>query len=345
MGRLGTALWLVLAAAGSAVAADTARGRTESTMSALERLKADYRRPLDIPDSADNPSTAAKVELGRNLFFDPRLSSSGVISCASCHNPGLGWEDGLPVGRGNMGGQLPRHSPTILNLAWGGPYFWDGRAATLEDQAKGPIAAEGEMAMPHDRAVERISGISGYGRLFELAFPGKPVSIDAIAGAIAAYERTVVSGEAPFDRWISGDETAISEDAKRGFVLFNTKARCATCHTGWRFTDDGFHDIGLPSSTDLGRGALVPGVTILQRAFKTPTLRNIDQRGPYMHDGSLATLEAVVAYYDGGFEKRASLSPDMAAPNLAPDERVAVVAFLKTLSSEDRPTAIPALPQ
>jgi cytochrome c peroxidase len=307
-------------------------------------LLADFRRPAKTPVSKINPTTPEKVALGQMLFFDPRLSGSGAISCATCHNPALGWSDALPKGLGHMGGRLRRHTPTILNVAYGEPYFWDGRAATLEEQAKGPLTSAAEMNMPAEGAVNRIQSIPGYVTAFAYAFPGKPVSLDTIADAIAAYERTVVSSSAPFDKWVAGDETAISASAKRGFVLFNGKANCATCHSGWRMTDDGFHDIGI-SGTDRGRAEVSPGIVQLEYAFKTPTLRNITQRAPYMHDGSLATLSAVIDHYDKGFVSRPSLDPQMHQLALTPVEKADLLAFLDTLTSVDSPAVVPVLPQ
>ncbi len=307
-------------------------------------LLADYRRPAVGPASKANPLTPEKVALGQMLFFDPRLSGSGAISCASCHNPALGWSDALPTGIGHMGGRLRRHTPTILNVAYGEPYFWDGRADTLEDQAKGPLTSAVEMNMPAEQAIKRILSIPGYVTAFEYAFPGKPVSIDTIAAAIASYERTVVSNSAPFDKWVAGDETAISTSARRGFVLFNGKANCAACHSGWRMTDDGFHDIGI-SGNDRGRAEVAPGIVQLEHAFKTPTLRNINQRAPYMHDGSLATLAAVIDHYDSGFVSRPSLDSQIRRLDLTAAEKADLLAFLDTLTSVDSPALVPVLPQ
>jgi len=311
---------------------------------ALAKMFADYKRPAAIPAPKANATTPARVELGKALFFDPRISGSGAISCASCHNPSLGWQDGQARGVGDHGGRLGRHTPTILNTAWAEPLFWDGRAATLEDQAKGPMAAPGEMNMPHNNVVAAITSIPGYRSAFAEAYPGEPVTIDTVAKAIAAYERTVVSGEAPFDRWVSGDQTAISLSAKRGFVLFNTKGNCAACHSSWRFTDDGFHDIGL-GDDDIGRAKIMAGAAFLEHAFKTPTLRNVADRPPYMHDGSIATLEAVVEHYDHGFVSRASLSDQIKPLKLTAQEKADLVAFMRTLSSKDAPVSFPILPR
>jgi cytochrome c peroxidase len=339
--------WTSLLLLSWALASSLALGDTpgpQAGNTAPNALLADYHRPTKLPVPRNNPMTPDKVALGQMLFFDPRLSGSGAISCASCHNPALGWGDAMPKGLGHMGGRLRRHTPTILNVAYGEPYFWDGRAATLEDQAKGPLTSAAEMNMPAEVAVTRILSIPGYVTAFAHVFPGQPVSVDTIAAAVAAYERTVVSTAAPFDKWVSGDEEAISASAKRGFVLFNGKANCATCHVGWRMSDDGFHDIGI-ADNDRGRADIAPGIVQLEHAFKTPTLRNINQRAPYMHDGSLATLSAVIDHYENGFVKRPSLDTQIHPLGLTTDEKADLLAFMDTLTSTDSPTILPILPQ
>jgi cytochrome c peroxidase len=309
----------------------------------LEALKTEYRRPPDVPSPPDNSYSRERSNLGKSLFFDPRLSGSGIISCASCHNPGLGWADGLQTGLGNMGSHLTRRTPTIENLAWGGPYFWDGRAETLEEQAKGPLQSPTEMNKALLDVTQTVTSIAGYRSAFAAAYPGEPLNIDTIAKAIANFERTVVSGQAPFDRWVEGDEHAISDAAKRGFLLFDGKANCATCHSGWRFTDDGFHDIGVKSD-DKGRGAVVTGIPALDHAFKTPTLRNVALRAPYQHDGSERTLRDVIDFYDGEYVNRESLSSDIKRLNLSDREKDDLVAFMQTLTGND-PVVLPLLPQ
>jgi cytochrome c peroxidase len=285
------------------------------------------------------------VELGRALFFDPRLSASNVISCATCHNPGFSWGDGLARGVGHASKTLKRRSPTLLNVAWAEALFWDGRAATLEEQALGPIASPDEMNMPLEQLVPKIQAVDGYAPMFERAYPGEGISAQTIAKAIATFERTVVSAMAPFDRWIAGDKHAISEEAARGFVLFNEKAKCASCHSGWRFTDDSFHDIGAIGE-DRGRAGVLEGIEAMEYAFKTPTLRDVDRRGPYLHDGSEATLEAVMELYDlGGRVKRPSLSKEIVALGLTARETSDVVAFMRTLTSDDAPVSVPRLPR
>lgn len=305
-------------------------------------LKTRYQRPDTIPFPADNPFSLDRARLGETLFFDPRLSGSNWISCATCHNPALSWGDGLPKGRGHGMGELGRRSPTVMNLAWAGRLFWDGRARSLEEQALGPIASDVEMRQDLDSLVAELKAIPGYVVRFNGVFPGEGLTKDTIAKAIATYERTIVSGTAPFDRWIAGDENAVSDQAKRGFDLFNGKGNCAACHVGWSFTNHGFADIGLPDA-DVGRGAF-SRVESMQHAFKTPTLRNIAQRGPYMHDGSVPTLDAVVRHYDTGFVQRPSLSADIRRLDLTDGEVGDLVAFMETLTGDDAPVILPVLP-
>jgi cytochrome c peroxidase len=311
----------------------------------LDQHKASYRRPDVVPYPSHNTHTSDRELLGRTLFFDPRLSGSGWISCATCHNPGLAWGDGMPVAIGHGMKPLGRRTPTVLNLAWAPALFWDGRAETLEEQALGPIASADEMNLNLEELARRLKQIDGYRPLFARAYPGEEISGDTVAKAIATYERGIVSAESPFDRWIAGEEHAISAAAKRGFVLFNEKARCSLCHTGWRFTDDGFHDIGVETK-DLGRAKLTPDIEVTQHAFKTPTLRNVVARAPFMHNGSVATLEAVIDLYDrGGIAQRPSLSPEIKPLNLTEQERTDLLAFLHTLTSNDPEARVPTLPR
>lgn len=310
----------------------------------ISTLKKGFHRPLDIPFPPDNLYSPEKAELGKVLFFDPRLSGSQALSCASCHNASFGWEDGRVRGRGEGLKELARNSPTTLNHAWSSVFFWDGRADTLEQQAMGPITADVEMNMPMERAVETLKGIGWYKARFDRAFPGEGVTPASITKAIATFERTIVSAWAPFDEWVEGKEDAISDSAKRGFALFTGKANCAACHSGWNFTDQSFHDIGV-ASDDVGRGAQMPDVAAMKHAFKTPSLRNIDQRAPYMHNGSLASLRAVVLHYTAGrFVKRDTLSADIKPIALSAAEVDDIVAFLKTLTAHEPPVAVPVLP-
>jgi len=222
--------------------------------------------------------------------------------------------------------------------------MWDGRAESLEKQALGPITTDKEMGGSVAAVQLTVTTIPEYKALFESAYPGEPIDEKTVARAIATFERTVVSGQAPFDKWVAGDNAAIPNQAKLGFALFNGKAGCAKCHSSWNFTDGGFHDVGIDSS-DLGRGAKVP-IASLQYAFKTPTLRNIDRRAPYMHDGSEKTLADVVDMYDkGGQVHRPSLAPEIAPLHLSPGEKTDLIAFLKTLTSTDKPIEVPVFPR
>jgi cytochrome c peroxidase len=310
----------------------------------IDAMKAQYRRPALIPFPKDNPYTPQKMTLGKKLYFDTRVSAASAQSCASSHSPGFGWADGLAVGVGHGMAKLGRHSPTIINAAWGAIFMWDGRLASLEEQALGPIQSPGEMNMPIAQLTERLASIAEYKPLFAGAFPGESMNAKTLAEAIATYERTVVSARAPFDDWIDGNEQAISEEAKRGFLVFNTKAQCSSCHEGWNFTNDGFQDIGLPSE-DVGRGKFMPGVLKMQHAFKTPGLREITRRSPYMHDGSIPSLEQVVEHYDQGGVDRPSRSDLMKPLGLTSQEKADLVAFLTTLTSDLDPTTVPVLPR
>lgn len=304
--------------------------------------KSAYQRPLDIPFPEENSFSDNKASLGKKLFFDPRLSHENNLSCASCHNPSFSWEDAQATSVGTPMARLGRHTPTIANLAWGELFFWDGRAESLEEQALGPIQADGEMAQNLDELIYELKEIPGYVAAFEEAFPGSGITAENIGKAIATYERTVVSSEAPFDKWIKGDNDAISPAAKRGFEIFNTKANCASCHEGWNFTDWGFHDIGI-NDADEGRFEVLE-IDVLKHSFKTPGLRNIVERAPYMHNGSMATLMDVVNHYNDGFVTRPSLSSQMTPLDLTDSEKADLVAFMETLSSNDKAVTLPKLP-
>lgn len=304
-----------------------------------------YRRPAKVPFPEDNRYTIARYELGKMLFFDPRLSGSNILSCASCHNPAFSWGDGLPRAVGHGMNELGRRTPTVLNLAWGDAYFWDGRAGSLEEQALGPIQAEGEMNLPLDKMIEKLEGVQGYRPYFAKAYPKEGLTAETVGKAIATFERMIVSSRSPFDRWVAGDTRAVSREARQGFLLFNTKANCSKCHGGWNFTDGSFHDIGLPGM-DEGRGAVLTSVASMKFAFKTPTLRNVDRRAPYMHDGSVSTLREVIDFYDrGGEMRRASLSPEIKPLQLTEAEKESLVAFLRTLTSDDPQMTVPTLPR
>jgi cytochrome c peroxidase len=308
----------------------------------LEAQKASYRRPVGTPFPEDNPYSTEKAQLGLMLFFDPRLSGSNNISCATCHNPSLSWGDGMAKGIGHGASVLGRRSPTVANLAWADLLMWDGRKSSLEDQVFGPIEADVEMANSSDKLIARLNTIQDYKSRFRTAFPTEGITKTTIAKAIATFERTVVSGIAPFDRWLAGDEEAISPAAKRGFILFNGKANCSACHEGWSMTDHSFHDIGLPD-VDLGRGKNLP-LPSMQHAFKTPTLRDIARRSPYMHDGSIATLRDVVLHYDHKFVVRPSLAAEIKPLGLSARDVDDLVALMESFTSDPQPLVLPVLP-
>ena len=306
-----------------------------------------YLRPHAVPAPADNAVTPARIELGKNLFFDPRLSGSQWISCASCHNPGLGWSDGLPTAMGDGMKKLPRATPTILNTAYNKLQMWDGRAASLEEQATGPIKAQAEMNMDIYILLDRLSAIPGYKKLFEQAYPGEDITEKTVAKAIASFERTIVSTESPFDQWRKGNEGAVDASVKRGFVLFEGKAKCEKCHQGFNFTDDGFHNIGLKPTPGLapdeGRFAQRK-VPILKGAFKTPTLRDIAHTAPYMHNGAYTTLEQVIEHYNRGGDTNENLDPNIFALDLSKTEKADLLNFLNSLTGTPLITTIPQLP-
>lgn len=334
----------VIAVSVSAAIAAVDQPESASEAADVTVARAAFERDMEIDYPENNLPNTAREELGKALFFDPRLSRSGGQSCASCHNPAFAWGDGLAVGVGDHLAPLGRRSPSILNLAWGEPLMWDGRADSLEEQALGPMQASVEMNMDMQSIITRLEAIEGYRGMFAAAFDGdSTIDAERIGLAVASFERTIISGMAPFDLWVEGDETAISAEAVRGFELFVGKANCASCHEGWRFTDDSFHDIGLDDD-DVGRGAFFETVTVLQYAFKTPGLRNMTQRAPYMHDGRIATLRGVIEHYNTAGINRPSRSEEIYPLNLDDAEIDALVAFLETLTSDDPAVTIPVLP-
>ena len=303
-------------------------------------------KPLSVP--ADNPQTAAKVELGKQLFFEPRLSGDNTVSCATCHDPKQGWSNGAGFAKGvraQMGG---RSAPTIINSAYQDFQFWDGRALKLEGQALGPIQNPIEMEMKLDDLIPKLNKIEGYRNQFRAVF-GTDATPAAVAKAIAAFERTVLSGDAPFDRFKAGDKTALSAAAQRGMTVYFNKAQCSACHSGPNFTDGAFHNIGVgmeKPEPDLGRFAETK-LAGDRGAFKTPTLREIARTAPYMHDGRLKTLEDVVTYYDKGGHPNPQLDEEIFPLKLTAEQKADLVTFLKEgLSSASYPNiAPPKLPE
>jgi len=301
---------------------------------------------MQVPD--DNPLTAAKVELGKLLYFDGRLSKDNTVSCATCHDPAKGFTDQRPVSQGINGQLGGRSAPSVINSAFYYFQFWDGRAPTLEEQAKGPIANPIEMGSTHEACVETITSIAGYKPYFEAAFGSSEVTIDRVAQAIASFERTVVSGNSAWDRHVyAKDATALSDSAKRGLELFEGKANCTRCHVGFNLTDSLFHNLGVGMNKpkpDLGRYEVTKEEKD-KGAFKTPMLRDLSKTAPYMHDGSVETLEEVVELYDRGGEPNPWLDPKMVKLGLTDQEKKDLVAFLRSLEGDWKPMAPPALPK
>lgn len=285
----------------------------------------------------DNPINEDKVALGRSLFFDPRLSGDNSVSCASCHAPQSAFSDSRPLSLGVGMRAGDRNAPTIINRAFSRIQFWDGRANSLEEQAKAPLINPKEMAMPsHEQLVQKIAAIGGYKHWFKRVF-AREVNIDDLARAIAAFERTVVSGNARYDVYRSGDQQALNEAEKRGLALFEGKARCSQCHSGANFTDEKYHNIGVgwdAALVDLGRYR-VTGKEQDMGAFKTPTLREIAGTAPYMHNGAFATLEETVAFYNRGGIANPFLDVEMKRSNLTLAQRL---AYYEKKNDPARPT-------
>lgn len=285
---------------------------------------------IEYPD--DEEPSDDEVALGKVLFFDTRLSSNYKQSCASCHNPDLGFSDGLAGSLGTMGGTIPRNTPHLYNLAWSSTFFWDGRSSTLEDQALGPIAAAGEMNLPLDEVVPRLKQVKFYNDEFTKLYGEDGITLNNVARAIASFERSIISDNSPYDKYIAGNKSAMSPSAIRGLAVFEGKGNCADCHDGANFTDDSFHNIGVSKiTTDMGRAAIDPSSN-LKGAFKTPGLRNVTMTAPYMHDGSEASLEAVVRYYNHGGKHKEHLSKLIKPLGLTESEIADLIAFMGALT-------------
>lgn len=313
-----------------------------SSSEQAQQILTEWILPETAPNFDNKSLDPQKVALGKMLFFDPRLSGDGTMSCATCHVPALGWTDGLPTGRGHNGMVLERATPTIINVGFNKILMWDGRAESLEEQATGPIVNPNEMHNSVENMIKTLKGIPGYVRAFNEAFYGLGVSESRYRTAIAQFQRTVVVNNSPFDRWIQGDAEAMTAQQVRGFELFRDpgKGNCMVCHRPPNFTDDGFHNIGLPSfakkHADEGRHTQVK-VDMTRGAFKTPTLRNVAKTAPYFHDGSAKTLNDVIEHYMTGGVIKTNLSPNMIKPNLTQQDKKDLIAFLKALTGKVDP--------
>lgn len=316
---------------------------TESNLQVTE-TNSKINPPLGLPPipwPKNNPYSKEKAELGRLLYFDKRLSSDQTISCASCHNKPCGYGDCTSIAVGIDQTKGTRHSPSIINSAYFRVLFWDGRANSLEEQSAGPLANVKEMAKAtnpheaHQQCVERVKTISGYKPLFKKAFGNEEITMDHITQAIATFERTVLSGNSPYDRYMAGDRSALTQEQIRGMSLFK-KTGCMNCHIEPIFTDDRFHNIGVgmkDPNPDLGR-YLITHDKNDWGAFKTPPLREIVHSAPYMHDGSMKTLKEVIDYYNDGGIKNDNLHPLMRPLNLTEEDKKALISFLQALSGE-----------
>ncbi len=308
----------------------------------------EIKTPLGLPPvpfPADNPLTAETIALGRRLYYDPVLSVDNSLSCASCHGPEHGFADGKPVSNGFGNKTGTRNSPTVLNSGYFEVQFWDGRAPSLEKQAEGPVQNPVEMAHTLKGVEDRLNADPSYREQFAVAFGAGPITYEMVEKAIASFERTVVAGNSPFDRWKYGrDESAVNESVKRGFVVFTSKNKgnCSACHLVGKeyalFTDNKFHNIGIGVEfgkiADDGRY----GVTKSEAergAFKTPCLRNVALTAPYMHDGSLKTLKDVIDFYIGGGNSNPHLDKNIRVLDfLTGEERADLQAFLESLTGE-----------
>jgi len=290
----------------------------------------------------DNPQTPEKIALGKKFFWDKRWSASGTVACVSCHQPDHGWTDSQRFSTNFAGKPTPRRAPTLVNRLFSDSQLWTGLRVSLEEQALK------DSNRTDEKVVEHLGAVPAYQKEFRKVF-GREVDPDGVAKAIAAYVRTIVSGNSPYDRFRAGDKRAMSAAAQRGLAVFEGKALCARCHAGFNFTDEGYRNIGVgmdKENPDLGRYSVTKKEED-KGAFKTPTLRDVAKRTPYMHDGSQKTLEEVVAFYDGGGHKNPWLSSDVKPLKLTNQEQKDLVAFLNSLSGEIDPEVgkPPALPK
>jgi cytochrome c peroxidase len=296
----------------------------------------DLRVPLGldlyVPAPADNPITAQKAKLGRQLFFERRLSADARTSCGTCHQPERSFTDGRAVSRGVFGRTGHRNVPSILNRAYGNAAFWDGRASSLEAQVRHAAAGGTDLGRPIEASVSTIAADPAYRDTFAAAYGDDRVTAERIVLAIATFVRAQLSGDSDYDRFVAGDSKAMNDEARRGLKLFTAEARCARCHSGPLLSDEEFHNTGVSWGKDPGRYAVTRHPADRGR-FKTPSLRNVALTAPYMHDGSVADLETVVELYDRGGSKNPHLDEDLRPLHLTAADQRALIAFLKALSS------------
>lgn len=295
----------------------------------------EFTKPKTPPSPVFNPPSPAKTELGQKLFFERRLSGGNTMSCASCHIPQFAWTDLKSLSIGENGKLQHRRTPPLQDVGWNDLFGRDGRFESLEGFILGPIANENEMNQNLDHLPHELSNDPVYRDRFEAAFGKGPITLDKITQSLGTYVRTLTSEISAFDRWVAGDEEALSASAKSGYELFAGKAGCIQCHAGWRFSDQQFHDIGI-NSADIGRGKMKPKDIAMQHAFVTPSLRNVAIHPPYMHNGSMQTLNAVIDHYASGDVRRPSLSNQVQSFVLSDQEKVNLIEFLKSLTDDTR---------
>jgi cytochrome c peroxidase len=310
-----------------------------SQLRILSGQPADYPAPPGLPPipwPEDNPYSPARAELGRVLFFDGRLSSNDVVSCAFCHEPAHAFAASAALSRGVNGKPGLRHPPTLINRAWGKSQFWDGRAPTLEAQMVFPITNLDEMGITKDGMVQKVHSIKGYGPLFAAAFGDSAITYDRITKAIATFERTIVSGNSPYDRYLAGDKTALTKQQKDGLDFFNKKGECAECHSGVNLTTEKFANLGVGmdrANPDEGLFAITKKRGDMGK-FKVPTLRDLAHRAPYMHDGSSKTLAEVLDIYAKGGLPNPHLDTRLTPFYLDEETKRDLLAFLDSLNGE-----------
>ncbi|HUU01242.1 MAG TPA: cytochrome c peroxidase [Myxococcota bacterium] len=299
-----------------------------------------------VPVPVDNPQTDAKIRLGKQLYFDTRLSADNTISCATCHIPKTGWANNSPTDTGIKGQVGGRNSGSIINSAYMRVQFWDGRAASLEEQALGPIHNPIEMGETLENVISKLNAIPGYLEQFRTVF-GTDVTTEGIGKAIASFERTIIAGPSPYDLYLQGQKDALSPAALRGLRIFNGKGHCSPCHSGPSFSDQSYHNLGVgmdKANPDLGREAVSKDPKDRGR-FKTPTLRNTAQTPPYLHDGSEASLRDVVELYNRGGVPNPSLDALVFPLHLTESEKADLVVFMEALTGPVPEVAVPDLPK
>lgn len=304
------------------------------SVSAFQPVRVPLGLDAYVPVPDDNPLSPGKVALGRALFFDTRISADGSVACATCHDPAHAFTDGRAKSVGVFGRMGTRSAPALINRAYGAAFFWDGRAPSLEAQVLEPLDNPDELGAGRDAVVARLGSLPEYGRAFDAAFGGS-ITAANLGRALASYVRSILSGDSRVDRFTAGETGALTGEEREGLRVFRGKGNCVSCHFGPTFTDERFHNTGVAwrsgSVTDEGRFA-ASGRPEDRGAFKTPTLREVSRTGPYMHDGSIATLGEVIGFYDRGGIANPHRDAELRPLHLVPAEKQALEAFLRALS-------------